>query len=215
MLFELFMQHTGHPIFKWKHYLPAYERHFIRFQSQSILLIELGVGLGGSLQLWKKFFGPHAVIVGIDINQDLKQFEEDQIHIRIGSQSDTGFLKNVIDEFGLPDVVIDDGSHIMNDVNASFDFLYPLIVKNGVYCVEDLHTAYWEDYGGGYKKSSTFIERSKLFIDSLNAHHARGQFTKDAFTDTTLSMHVYDSMVFFEKGLHGTRECVWVPKAPN
>jgi cephalosporin hydroxylase len=215
MLFELFMQHTGHPIFKWKHYLPAYERHFVRFQSQSVLVIELGVGLGGSLQLWKKFFGPHATIVGIDINRDLKQFEEDQINIRIGSQSDKKFLQGVIEEFGTPDIIIDDGSHIMDDVNASFDFLYPLLAKNGVYCVEDLHTAYWEDYGGGYKRSSTFIERSKLFIDSLNAHHSRGQFEIDNITSSTMSIHVYDSMVFLEKGLHGSRECVWVPGPPN
>ncbi len=99
--------------------------------------------------MWKRYFGPHAAIVGIDINPECKEFEEDQIAIRIGSQSDLSFLEDVLAEFGVPDVVLDDGSHRMSDVVETFRFLYPRTADDGVYVVEDLHTAYWRSMGVG------------------------------------------------------------------
>jgi hypothetical protein len=66
--------------------------------------------------------------------------------------------------------------------------------------VEDMHTAYWDEYGGGVGRPDSFIERSKGFIDRLNADHARGAVPPDAFTATTRSMCFYDSFVVFEKG---------------
>src|SRR5205814_38790 len=80
---------------------------------------------------------------------ECKKFTEDQIEIHIGAQQDTAFLQGVIDQVGIPDIVVDDGSHVMSHLAASFDFLYPKMLKNGVYLVEDLHTAYWEEYEGG------------------------------------------------------------------
>jgi hypothetical protein len=106
----------------------------------------------------------------------------------------------VIDEFNQPDIVLDDGSHQMSHVAASFEFLYPRLSKNGVYMVEDLHTAYWEEYGGGFGRTDTFIERCKRFIDELNAEHSRGAIPVSEFTKSTLSIHFYDSAVVFERG---------------
>jgi hypothetical protein len=73
--------------------------------------------------------------------------------------------------------------------------------KNAVYAVEDLHTAYWPDFGGGLCAPGSFIERAKSLVDSLNADHARGAIAPDAFTRQTLSISFYDSMVVFEKGV--------------
>ena len=105
------------------------------------------------------FRRPHARIIGIDIKPECKQFEEGQISVRIGSQSDVHFLGRIIDEFGCPDIVLDDGSHVMADIVTSFNFLYPRTEKRGIYMVEDLHTAYWEEYGGGLSRDGTFIEK--------------------------------------------------------
>src|SRR2546427_93714 len=83
-------------------------------------------------------------------------------------------FKQLLDKVGIPDIVLDDGSHKMSHVTATFQFLYPLMLKNGVYMVEDLHTAYWDEYEGGLRKLSTFIELCKDLIDELNANHSRG-----------------------------------------
>jgi len=98
-----------------------------------LTILEIGVSQGGSLQMWKRFFGPYCTIIGIDINERHKKHEEDRIHIRIGDQSDIKFLDSIIEEFGVPDIVIDDGSHVMEHVTKSFQHLYPKLPKNGIY----------------------------------------------------------------------------------
>jgi SAM-dependent methyltransferase len=202
-LWSDFLTNDQRVVHKWKHYLPVYERHLKRFVNRDVVFIEIGCGRGGSLQMWKRFFGPHARIIGIDINPDYATYEEDQVAVRIGSQADKDFLASVCDEFGAPDIVLDDGSHIMSDIKASFDVLYPRCVRNGVYIVEDLHTAYWGGgYEGGLKREGSFIEHCKDLIDRLNADHTRGALAPDEFTASTLSIHFYDSMVVFERGRH-------------
>ena len=74
-------------IHKWMHYFPAYEQHFQRYINRSMVFWEIGCGEGGSLQMWKRFFGPHARIVGLDIRPECMEFEENQISVRIGDQS--------------------------------------------------------------------------------------------------------------------------------
>jgi hypothetical protein len=187
-------------IHKWKHYFPIYERHFKDFVYKPVTFLEIGCGLGGSLQMWKRYFGPHALIIGLDVNQDCKKFEEDQVEVRIGRQQDCQFLQDVINEFGTPDIVLDDGSHVMSHITASFQFLYPRMLKNGIYMVEDLHTAYWDEFEGGLRKPSTFIELCKNLIDELNADHSRGALHPTEFTKSTIAMHFYDSIVVFERG---------------
>jgi hypothetical protein len=90
----------------------------------------------------------------------------------------------------------------MPDVMASFQFLYPRTAAGGVYMVEDLHTAYWNEYGGGAHRAGSFIEFCKSLIDELNADHSRKQVPVTAFTKSTLSMHFYDSVAVFARGRH-------------
>jgi hypothetical protein len=201
-LWSDFLDHDGHVVYKWKHYFPAYEAHFSRFVNRPVTMLEIGVSAGGSLQLWKKFFGPHAQIVGIDIDPGCTGLQEDQIAVRIGNQSDSAFLASILDEFGQLDIVLDDGSHRMGDIRASFDFLYPRLSPTGVYFVEDLHAAYWADYEGGLRREGTFVEFAKSLIDELNGDWHEGGNGVSDFTRATLSMHFYDSCVVFERGRH-------------
>jgi hypothetical protein len=201
-LWSDFLTNDKRVINKWKHYFPIYERHFKDFVYKPITFIEIGCGLGGSLPMWKRYFGPHARIIGIDIDPECKRFEEDQIEVYIGEQQDCKFLQSLLDEIGTPDIVLDDGSHIMSHITASFQFLYPRMLKNGIYMVEDLHTAYWDEYEGGLRKPSTFIEVCKNLIDELNADHNRGALPATEFTRNTVSIHFYDSVTVFERGTH-------------
>jgi cephalosporin hydroxylase len=201
-LWHQFLTNDGAVVWKWKHYFPAYEAHFARFVNRPVLFMEIGVSKGGSMNLWKQYLGPHAQIVGIDIDPTCKAHESDQIAIRIGSQSDTDFLSSVLEEFGTPNIVLDDGSHVMDDIATTFRFIYPRMATDGVYFVEDLHTAYWDEYGGGLKRPGSFIENTKGLIDELNADWSRGELDPTDFTRSTLSMHFYDSCVAFERGRH-------------
>jgi hypothetical protein len=199
-LWQDFLINDGKVIHKWVHYFPIYEKHFASYQNKSLTFLEIGIARGGGLQMWQRYFGPMAKIVGIDINSLCKKHEQDGIFVRIGDQSDEGFLQSVLDEFGVPDVVLDDGSHMMKHIAATFRFLYPKMPKNGMYMVEDLHTAYWEEFGGGIDNPDSFINLSKKFIDQLNADHSRGALTSDFITRQTFGIHFYDSIIAFEKG---------------
>jgi hypothetical protein len=159
--------------------------------------------------MWQRYFGPLAKIVGIDIDERCMSHEAPGISVRIGDQKDEQFLQNVIDEFGVPDIVLDDGSHRMHDISATFEFLYPKMPKNGIYLVEDLHTAYWDEYGGGLDEPTSFVNRAKAFVDRLNADHTRGAVVPDFVTRGTFSINFYDSMIVFEKG------DVWRKEAPR
>ncbi|MDE2580636.1 MAG: class I SAM-dependent methyltransferase [Rhodospirillales bacterium] len=199
-LWSDFLRHDQRLIDKWTHYFPVYERHFGRYVNRPLLFIEIGCGEGGSLQMWKRYFGPGAQIVGLDIRPECAALEERQIAVRIGDQADPAFLDRVLAEFGTPDIVLDDGSHVMSAVTASFRHLYPRTDRNGIYAVEDMHTAYWPQYGGGLRRQGTFIELAKGLIDELNAEFWRGAAPPSDFSRTTLSMHFYDSQVIFERG---------------
>jgi len=187
MLWQLFLNNKGNAIHKYAHYFPIYEKYFSRYINQPLIFWEIGVAFGGSLQMWKQYFGPHAIIVGIDIIEECKMFEEHNIHVRIGCQSDHAFLENIAAEFP-PDIVLDDGSHVMSDIKSTFSFLYNKLPKNGIYVVEDLHTAYWESHEGGLRRNGTFIEYCKDLVDELNAYNTRGAMEPTEFTKSTSSI---------------------------
>ena len=130
-------------------YFELYDRLFTEFSGKQPKILEIGVYKGASIQAWKEFFGEDSTIVGIDINPDCGQFDaiKPGIHVRIGSQSDTRFLRNLGDEFGLFDIIMDDGSHLTHDVITTFNYAFlHCLAEGGVYFIEDLNTSYWEGY---------------------------------------------------------------------
>jgi hypothetical protein len=163
-------------------------------------LLEIGVFRGGSLELWRRYFGPSATITGIDIDSACSQYDGKAGAVRIGSQADTEFLRQVVSERGRPDIVIDDGSHMAKHLRASFDALFPLLKPGGIYVAEDLHTSYWRSFGGGLRRRSSFIEHVKRLIDDVHSwYHPRAGIYDDPEMGVR-AIHVYDSIVVIEKG---------------
>jgi cephalosporin hydroxylase len=214
-LWSDFLTNQGREIHKWEHYFPIYERHFAPWRGRTLTFLEIGVAKGGSLQMWRRYFGPLARVVGIDIDPRCKAHEEGGVFVRIGDQSDPKFLASVVAEFGAPDVVLDDGSHQMAHIEATFDFLYPRLPKNGVYMVEDLQCAYWPKFGGSVSDPKTFINIAKSLVDRLNAEHTLGAVAPDAFTRDTFSIGFYDGVVVIEKGQILKRQARAIGRQPR
>lgn len=197
---KYFRSNNKRLIQKWTHYFDVYEHHFSRFRNMDVVILEIGIFQGGSLQMWKDYFGPKAKIYGIDINPKCKDLEEENIKVFIGSQSDRKFLREMKEKIPPVDILIDDGGHTMRQQNVTFDELFEHVKENGVYLCEDLHTSYHKSYGGGYRRMGTFIQKSKRFIDYLNAYHSRESFFRvNSFTRSVHSLHYYDSMLIIEK----------------
>ncbi|WP_067439637.1 class I SAM-dependent methyltransferase [Nocardioides jensenii] len=193
----------GRLIHKWLHYFEIYHRHFERFRGRKPVVLEFGVSQGGSLEMWRDYFGRGAKIHGVDINPKCKELERRRSKIFIGDQADREFLRSIVDEIGPVDVVIEDGGHQFDQQIHTFEEIYPTMAEDGVFLIEDLHTSYWpKNFGGGVRKPGTFIEYAKNLSDQLNAWHSRQprKFQVDEFTRTTKSMHFYDSIIAFERG---------------
>lgn len=207
-LHAYFINNGSRKIHKWIHYLDIYETHFNRFRNKQPIVVEIGVKHGGSLEMWKNYFGEGANIIGVDIDPSCKKHEVIGARIYIGDQSDESLLQKIVDENGAPDIVIDDGSHVMNDMVTTFKYLYNRISRTGCYLVEDVHTCYLERFGGGLGREGTFIEHVKALIDELHASHARGQQEITDFTYSTESISIYDSVCVFERRPQGARQAI-------
>lgn len=208
-----FRNNTGRRISKWTQYFDVYERHFSRFRGKPVVMLEIGVGQGGSLQMWKHYFGAGVKIYGIDVDPLCAQLAEDNIEILIGSQSDRAFLRDVKHQIGQVDILLDDGGHTMRQQIITFEELFSLVAHDGVYVVEDLHTSYWPSYGGGLKRWGTFIEYSKNFIDYIHGHHSRQwRFRVNAWTKSIASLHFYDSILVIEKRAMSPPSSEWTGK---
>lgn len=205
---KLVFGHRGRVLNKWTHYPDIYDANFSRFRNSDVRMLEIGVFRGGSLELWRDYFGPQATIFGIDINPDCAGYADPPNQVRIGSQADPAFLQGVVREMGGVDIVLDDGSHIADHQSTSFRTLWPLLADGGLYVIEDLHTAYWPgDFGGGYRRRGTGIELIKDMIDDMHAwYHAHG--SRAVAPDSVLAVHVYDSIAIVEKGKKGRPESI-------
>jgi hypothetical protein len=200
----IFYAHKGRLAHKWHHYLEIYERHFapLRHAKEPLRILELGVSRGGSLDIWRKYFGPSARIVGIDIDPACAERVDPENTVIIGDQSDPALLGSALETLGGGvDLVIDDGSHLGRLQIASFEYLYPRISERGLYVCEDLHCSYWDSHEGGYRRPDTFIEYGKDLIDRLHAWYLeeslQARFMN--FATTTYGIFVYLDVIVIEK----------------
>lgn len=200
-LARYFFNNPGRLIQKWHHYFDIYHRHFAAYRGQSPVVVEIGVFHGGSLQMWRDYFGPGARIVGVDMDPRCRQFEEPGIEVVIGDQEDRGFLAELRRRYPRIDILIDDGGHTMGQQIATFEELYPHLQPNGVFLCEDMHTSYAPNYQGGYRRPGTFVEYAKGLVDRLYAWYSfePGRFAVDELTRSTYALHFYDSVLVIEK----------------
>lgn len=198
---------------KWEPYFEVYEQFFSRFRGKSPKVLEVGVFLGGGLEMWSKYFGPGSEILGIDIEPSTLDKAPRGTRVFIGDQGDSGFWNDfLLSQPGPYDIIIDDGGHRMEQQILTLQKTLPLLKEGGVYLCEDTHTSYWPRHGGGLKSSSSFIEYSKQIIDVLHDAHT---VTDDlgnqqhgerlprelvAMYGCIRAVHYFDSMVILEKG---------------
>jgi 23S rRNA U2552 (ribose-2'-O)-methylase RlmE/FtsJ len=205
-LHKYFLNNAEKRLHKWVHYFDIYERHFCRFRGKSPVVVEIGVMGGGSLAMWREYFGPGSRIVGVDVNPECKQHESSGIEVFVGSQDDSTVINAIFSKYPQIDIVLDDGSHQMNHMIASFELMYERLQANGIYLVEDTHTCYWERFGGGLRREGTFMEYVKHKLDEINAVHTEGALPISDFTRSTDYIACYDSIVVFERRKQGVRQ---------
>ena len=98
---------------KWEKYFDIYESVFNKYKDRDVIFVEIGVHNGGSLEIWRNYFSKGSKIIGIDINEECKKFEDKNrnIEIYIGNQSDENFWSAFFKKVGKVDIILDDGGH--------------------------------------------------------------------------------------------------------
>jgi len=131
----------GPGIWKWEHYFPIYERHFAKFRFQPLVLLEIGIYSGGSLDMWRSYFGSLAHIIGVDVQPDCMAYNDQSrgVTVVIGDQSDPAFWRDFKGSQPKLDIVIDDGSHKPRHQMTTLSELLPHMNPGGVYLCEDIH----------------------------------------------------------------------------
>jgi hypothetical protein len=119
-------------------YLEVYQHLFESFRHRPIRLLELGVGQGASLRLWRTWF-PQAHITGLDRSPpDLPDLDCDIVRF---SQTDRAAMEATWSDETF-DVIIDDASHHVEVQLLSLCWLWPKLKSGGLYVIEDVgHSA--------------------------------------------------------------------------
>ena len=119
------------------YYNRFYQKTFESFHKKCDLL-EIGVLDGGSLKVWKDFF-TEGTIHGIDINEI--ELNSERIKTFVVDQSKEEDLYNFSHRGYEYDVIIDDGSHKMYDVQITAQILFKNLKSGGLFIIEDLQTS--------------------------------------------------------------------------
>jgi hypothetical protein len=194
-----FASHKEGPgIWKWDHYFDIYHRHFNRFRGTAVRVLEIGIYSGGSLQMWREYFGPRCQIFGIDIEPACKIYESDSVRVFIGDQSDRNFWKRLKQEVPAIDIVVDDGSHIPEHQIITLEELLPVLQPGGVYLCEDIHGTLntFASYVYGFAHNLNATAQVK---DNLDDNERRITCLTTKLQSAVRSIHLYPYVTVVER----------------
>ncbi len=184
----------GRGIWKWSHYFEIYDRHLAKFVDRDVHLAEVGVYSGGSLEMWRHYFGERCHVTGIDIQPACLSYADAHTTIVIGDQADPAFWKR-FREGGTRtvDVLIDDGGHSYDQQRVTLQEMLPYLSPGGVYICEDIHG-----------RDNEFARYAQTLAGELNAFTPAPPqdgliTTATPFQSSVASMHFYPFALVIEK----------------
>jgi hypothetical protein len=172
-LADLYASHRGKISDKWTVYLEVYEELFRSYRGSRLRLLEIGIQNGGSLEIWSRYFGNAAALVGCDINFACTQlkYDDPRIHVVIGDANTDEAERAIAGHSQRFDLIIDDGSHRSSDIIRSFVRYFPRLEQGGIFVVEDLHCSYWQKFEGGLVDPWSSMSFLKRLADVINHEH--------------------------------------------
>lgn len=181
---------------KHSSYFQTYGELFEKYRGKPITFVEIGVFSGGSLFMWRDYFGPLARIIGVEFNPDAVRWQEHGFEIHIGSQSDPDFWQRFFAAVGPVDLVLDDSGHTYEQQISTVHYCLPHIKDGGMIAVEDTHTSYFKDFG--YPSRFSFIEWVKVLIDNINSRFHSVNASSLDYSQSIHSIETFESIVAFK-----------------
>ena len=185
------------PFLSIKHtsYFHVYERLLSPLAGRPITFVEVGVLNGGSLFMWRQFFGDRARIIGVDLNPAAKRWEDDGFEIWIGNQADPAFWRTFTASVGTIDVLLDDGGHSNIQQIQTVSSVAPMINDGGMVIVEDTHASYMTQFGNPSRHS--FLRFAFHTVDAINSRFPGVEASSNPLNQFVSSISFYESIVVF------------------
>jgi len=178
-------------------YFSVYQNLFKQYRSRpNLVFVEVGVKNGGSLSMWREFFGPSARIIGIDYNPSAAGMRERGFEICIADQSSSEFWERFFRDVGPIDVLLDDGGHTNKQQIVTVECALDHINDGGLILVEDTHTSYMRSYGNPSRYS--FMNYAKMVADKIQVRaYPFKNAAPNRFSKVVHSIAFFESMVAF------------------
>ena len=134
-----------------------YEKYFHKFQEEDFNFLEIGTWEGASLASFYFYF-KRAFIYGLDRNfkNNYSSRRLEFIYCDTTVSSDLNILKKKFKNKKFR-VIIDDGSHLLNDIIGNLKFFFKFLDKGGFYVIEDFNHPKYFDYLNNSKKKELYI----------------------------------------------------------
>jgi len=182
---------------KWNNYFPIYEEIFKKFYKKNITFVEIGVGLGGSLFMWRNFFGNKSRIIGVDLNPRAIELKKNGFEIFIGDQQNRNFWNNFYRRIGKIDIILDDGGHKNLQQVSTVYYSLPHVKDNGMIVIEDTMTSFLKK-GFGNPSSHSFINFSHKIIDLMHARNPLLKKKSNYISKNIYQVRYFESIVVFD-----------------
>jgi len=185
-------------------YTYLYDEIFAPIRYKPVRVLEIGYARGRGPRMLAEFF-PRGIIHSFDINKDLYRHQKNlskELRKRtifyVGDQSDPASMQEVLEKvYNGPrnkdkrgyrqfDIIIDDGSHVPEHQQTSFNFLWPEVKPGGLYIIEDWHPYYVD---GEHETVSWLFKK----VHELN--RAGDKDAEPTLTDTDWVMFSYNQAI--------------------
>lgn len=143
------------------HYIDTYNSLFSKFKNKPCTLLEIGVFHGHSLRMWREFL-PKARIIGIDIQKPTLDIKGCEFHLC--SQDDEATLNRIFKNIKF-DIIIDDGSHLLEHQIITHKIMFPKVNTGGLYVIEDV--------GGVTNQADRDIKYLKTVLGNCTVYDTR------------------------------------------
>lgn len=193
-------KHTRH------NFVEIYESLFEHKRQEPLKLLEIGVYLCRSHNMWLDYF-PNATVYGIEKEEMFTQYSRDRLIIHRIDQGNKDQLLAYAEEHGPWDIIIDDGSHFVSHQKLALQVLWPFVKPGGYQFVEDTHSSYWGKFMDSDEtlmqyvlKLTDHICRVPHYKGYYSSYSVRKQHEKLDFLQSTIEEITYRvGMVYFKK----------------
>lgn len=170
---QLYAEHTGKVSDKLSLYLSEYDRLFLPYRNRPVRILEIGIQNGGSLEIWSKFFPQATRIIGCDIDPACAKlrYDDPKISVVVGNATSEETARQVLALSSGFDIIIDDGSHVSEEIVKAFARYFPHLADDGLFVAEDLHCSYWKQFQGGLLYPYSSMAFFKRLADIANHEH--------------------------------------------